>query len=125
MNPRLTEASGVKGWVLFDGQCAFCTNLVRRFTPLLHRYHFELAPLQTPWVRERLAVTDKDLLSEMRFLTAQGEVHGGADALICIARQIWWSRPLGWLASLPLIRAGLHEAYRWIARHRHCPTGIP
>jgi predicted DCC family thiol-disulfide oxidoreductase YuxK len=112
--------SGTRGWILFDGECSMCRNAVRRFAPLLRRHHFGLAPLQTAWVRERLSLAEEDLLSEMRFLDTHGEVHRGADALIAIAGQVWWARPLSRLARLPPIRAACRKAYRWIARHRHC-----
>ena len=120
MKPRLTQESKVRGWILFDGECSLCRNAARRFTPFLRRHHFDVVPLQTPWVRERLGMSDEELLSEMRLLTAAGLVRGGADALIGIAWQIWWARPLAWCARLPLIGPALRRAYRWMARHRHC-----
>jgi len=108
---------------LFYAQCLLCTRLARRCGPLLRRHRFALLPLQTPWVRERLAKCDGDLLSEMRFLTPDGIVYGGADALLLLARQIWWARPLYWLARLPILRAALQKAYAWFARRRNCLNG--
>jgi predicted DCC family thiol-disulfide oxidoreductase YuxK len=123
VNTEMTEVKNERGWVLFDAQCLLCTRLAHRCGPLLKRYGFALLPLQTPWVRESLAKCDADLLSEMRLLTPQGVIYGGADALAALARQIWWARPLYWLARLPLVRAALQKAYAWIARHRSCLGG--
>jgi hypothetical protein len=58
---------------------------------MLGRHHFALAAFQTPWVRERLAKNNGELLFEMRLLTPQGRLYGGADAFVAIARQIWWA----------------------------------
>lgn len=109
--------------MLFDAQCSLCRRLARRYEPLLSRHRFALVPLQTPWVRERLVKCDDDLLSEMRLLTRQGIIYGGADALIALARQIWWAWPLYWLAHLPIIRNALRKAYAWVARRRNCLRG--
>jgi hypothetical protein len=56
----------------------------------------------------------------MRVLTSTGEVFGGADAMILLARQVWWAAPLVWLARLSSGQAILHRFYRWVAAHRSC-----
>jgi predicted DCC family thiol-disulfide oxidoreductase YuxK len=123
VNTEITDTEKIQGWVLFDGDCSFCTAFAQRFGPLLRRHHFELAPLQTPWVKRRLAMTDEELLTEMRLLTSEGALYGGADALIALSRRVWWTLPLFWLARIPLVRAGLRSAYRQVARRRHCLGG--
>jgi predicted DCC family thiol-disulfide oxidoreductase YuxK len=120
---EITEVKNARGWVLFDAQCLLCTRLARRFEPLLRKHGFALVPLQTPWVRERLAKCGGELLSEMRLLTPHGNIYGGADALIALAQQIWWARPLYWFARLPLVRAALRKVYVWVARRRSCLGG--
>ncbi len=123
MTTEITEIENARGWILFDAQCFLCTRLARRCGPLLRRHGFALLPLQTPWVRERLAKCGGDLLSEMRLLTPHGIIYGGADGLISLAAQIWWARPLYWLARAPIVRTALRKAYAWIARHRSCIGG--
>jgi predicted DCC family thiol-disulfide oxidoreductase YuxK len=108
---EITEVKNGRGWVLFDAQCLLCTRLARRCEPLLRKHGFALVPLETPWVRERLAKCGGELLSEMRLLTPHGNIYGGADALIALAQQIWWARPLYWFARLPLVRAALRKVY--------------
>ena len=116
----MTDINKIAGWVLFDADCRFCRTLADRFGPLLRRRHLDLVPLQTPGVRERLGLNDTELLAEMRLLTPTGVVYGGADALLSIARQIWWARPVCWLAGVPGVTPALRKAYAWFARHRYC-----
>jgi predicted DCC family thiol-disulfide oxidoreductase YuxK len=123
VNTDNSDINNINGWVCFDAECAGCVKLVRRFGPLLGRHRFVLVPLQTPWVRERVAAGNEELLSEMRLITAPSWIRGGADALTEIARQIWWAKPVYWISRVPLLRGGLRAGYRWVARHRTCLGG--
>jgi len=118
VNTEITDNRN--GWILFDAECGLCTRLAHRFGPFLHRHQFSLVPLQTSWVKERLAKTDGELLSEMRLLTRQGDLYGGADALIGIAQRISWTRPLSWLLDVCVVRSLLRRGYHYTARHRTC-----
>jgi hypothetical protein len=71
-------------------------------------------------VRERLNLTLEQALEEMRVLTTDGEVLGGADAVIFLGQQLWWATPLALLAWVPLIHTLLDRAYRWVAARRTC-----
>ncbi len=123
MNTEITDKRNVRGWILFDAHCRLCTSLARRCERLLGRHQFVLVPLQTPWVRERLTKSGHELLLEMRLLTSEGALYGGADALLALARQVWWAWPLYWLSHVPGVRPALRKAYRWLARHRTCLGG--
>lgn len=123
MNTEITDIRNANGWVCFDAQCNLCVNLARRFGALLRRYQFGLVPLQTPWVRERVGGEGEDLLSEMRLITPGGQIHGGADALIEIARRIWWAKPVFWFSRIAPARLALRKGYRWVARNRTCLAG--
>ncbi len=70
-----------------------------------------------------LALPAGELLTEMRALTPDGRVFGGGDAVIWLAKGIWWAWPLYALAQLPGMRAALRAAYRWVAARRSCPGG--
>ena len=115
-----TIAQTPLGWVMYDGECGFCVNLMRRFQPLLHRRGFQLIPLQSAWARERLQITMDEPLTEMKLLMADGHASGGADAIVEIARLVWWARPLVLLTSVPGVMTLVHKLYRHVAAKRHC-----
>lgn len=95
-----------------------------RFRATLGRRHIKLVPLQAPGVQEQLGLSDSELLTEMRLLTADGKLLGGADAALELARRYWWTWPIRQLARLPVVVDLFRAAYRWIASHRHCAAGL-
>lgn len=125
MNAETPVSNGPpgSGWIFFDAECPFCTRLAARVNRLLTGRGFRLLPLQTPGTAERLGVTPHDLLAEMHLLTSAGQRLRGADALLEIARHLWWARPLVPLAQLPGARPLLRRIYAHIAAHRHCLGG--
>ena len=111
------------GWVFYDGACRFCRRLARQWGPALERRRFRLAPLQTPWVAGRLGISGPELLREMRVLTPEGKLFGGADAIVELSRGFWWARWLALAARIPCALKLLQGAYRWVAARRHCDAG--
>ena len=118
-----SEAQAPVSWVLYDADCPRCRAWAARFRNILRRRGFLVAPLQSLWVPAVLNLGPAELLAEMRVLTAHGPALGGADAMVFLAGQIWWARPVHWLAQLPGMRRILRAAYRWLAAHRHCDSG--
>jgi predicted DCC family thiol-disulfide oxidoreductase YuxK len=126
LSSEITDNKGRRagrGWIFFDAQCPFCLGLARRFGPVLEPRGFGLAALQDPRVLPLLDLPPGQLLLEMRVLTAEGRQLGGADALIYLAGQVWWTGPLALLARLPRMRRLLRAAYRWVAARRNCVAG--
>src|SRR6185437_1185490 len=121
MNLKREETN--RGWVLYDGECPFCIASAKRFTPLLHRHGFDLAALQAPSVQERLGLESGELLVEMKLLATNGQIFGGADALLQIARRIWWAWPLFAISFLPGIKILLRVIYQHVAANRRCLNG--
>jgi predicted DCC family thiol-disulfide oxidoreductase YuxK len=119
---EFTDGKGrhARGWLFFDADCRFCTRIARWLLPILEKRGFAVAPLQDRRVGALLGLSRTQLLSEMRFLLSDGSQYGGADAVIAIAREIWWAQPVVWLARIPGVTAALHRGYRWIAEHRSC-----
>jgi predicted DCC family thiol-disulfide oxidoreductase YuxK len=117
-----TDGKGrhAKGWLFFDADCVFCTRIARWLAPILARRGFAVAPLQDPRVGALLGMERKELLRELRFLLSDGHHYGGADAVLAVAREIWWARPLLWLSMLPGILDLLRVGYRWVAQSRSC-----
>lgn len=112
------------GWILFDGQCPVCLSWVRRTRRILEPCGFAFVPLQTPWVRIHFALPEDQLLSEMRLLLHTGETYGGADAIIALAKYVWWAWPLIALSHISGMRHILRAGYRYIAARRYCANGI-
>ena len=108
------------GWILYDGECAFCVRWLSLWSPVLRRRGFGVDTLQADWVPNALGEVT---LRDIRLLTTQGTAYAGADVYLQVARRIWWAWPFGILFSLPgfnwLIRAG----YKWFAANRHCVSG--
>jgi predicted DCC family thiol-disulfide oxidoreductase YuxK len=119
VNAEITEKKLI-GWVLYDADCRWCVAGARRFRRLLAGRRLELLPLQTPWVKARLGLTDSQLLDEMRLLRPDGNYVGGADAVLEIGRYFWWAWPLWQIGRIPAVTRILRTCYRWIARNRSC-----
>jgi predicted DCC family thiol-disulfide oxidoreductase YuxK len=117
-----TDGKGrhAKGWLFFDAECGFCTRTTRWIAPILQRRGMAVAPLQDPRVGALLGMNRELLLRELRFLLSDGKQHGGADAVVAVAREIWWARPLVWFANLPGAMKLLHSGYRWVTAQRSC-----
>ena len=117
---RVNHSDSFRGWILYDGACASCSASARRFDRIFRRRGFFFLPLQTEWVMQRLGLEAGAPLEEMHVLTNEGQDIAGADAVIFLARQIWWARPVVALARLPGMHALLDRSYRWVAAHRGC-----
>ena len=109
-----------RGWILYDGDCRSCTASARRFDRIFRCRGFLFLPLQTNWAMKRIGLEPGMPLEEMRVLTNAGRDIGGADAVIFLARQIWWACPFAALARLPGMHKLLDRVYRWIAARRGC-----
>jgi predicted DCC family thiol-disulfide oxidoreductase YuxK len=114
------NASSFRGWILYDYACPSCTASARRFAGIFRGRGFLFLPLQTEWVRQQLGRDPGAPLEEMHVLTSQGQDIAGADAIIFLARQIWWAWPLVVFAELPGMHKLLDRGYRWTATHRGC-----
>lgn len=122
LTSEFTDAKGrhARGWLFFDAECRFCTRLARWVSPILKKRGMQLAPLQDPRVGALLGLSREELLRELRFLLEDGAQYGGADAVVAVAREIWWARPIVWMAGIPGAMGPLRWAYAWFAARRGC-----
>jgi predicted DCC family thiol-disulfide oxidoreductase YuxK len=126
LNSEMTDGKGrhaSRGWVCFDRDCNVCISLARRFQRTLETRGYGLAALQDPRVQVLLDLPPEELLREMRVITTEGKVYGGARAIVYLAGQIWWAWPLYAAAQLPFALRLLDAGYRWFANHRTCSSG--
>jgi len=112
-----------RGRVFYDAECSLCGALAERLRAPLSRRGIGLLPLQADGVPERLGIRSPDLLKEMRFLTRTGELFGGAEAVVRIARHIWWGWPLFALGRVPGAMPLMARIYRALPRRRNCGDG--
>lgn len=120
---KTTTAVPRRGWVLYDGQCTFCTGWVQRVRGTLERHGFLTDALQAPWVGQRLKMPLPELIRDIRVLTPDGRLISGADAYLHVLRRIWWTWPLGMLFSLPGLKSIFRFVYRQVANNRYCIAG--
>ena len=119
---EFTDGKGrhARGWLFFDAECGFCTRTARWLRPILECRGLAVAPLQDPRVGALLGLPKSELLRELRFLLSDGSQYGGADAVLAVAHEIWWARPLVWLGKFPGMVDVLRRGYRWVAAQRSC-----
>src|SRR5689334_1639482 len=97
---KLRESEWLKGWVLYDVDCPSCRRFARLTEDLLTRRGFDVAPLQSPFVRECLGELGPEPFKALRVITVNGESFSGADGLIFLAGCIWWAWPLAGVALI-------------------------
>jgi predicted DCC family thiol-disulfide oxidoreductase YuxK len=119
----------IKGWVLYDGDCGFCSRWVPFWEKTLAKRGFRIAPLQADWVADKFNLTKNELTADFRLLLADGEKLTGADVYRYLMRRIWWARPLYFFSTLPVLRGLFNAGYRafadnryWISRACHVPA---
>jgi predicted DCC family thiol-disulfide oxidoreductase YuxK len=115
---KIYDTDWLVGWILYDAECALCRSWVGRCEKTLTLRGFDFAPLQSPWVRECFDLPEQEYFSKMRVLTRDGRDLTGADALVFIARHIWWVWPLYAISKLPGVLPLFRAIYDRIARSR-------
>jgi predicted DCC family thiol-disulfide oxidoreductase YuxK len=124
-----TDITGNRGdlqkqpWIIYDGNCGFCTAIINRMRGPMTRRGFVFLPFTSPAVFERLHSDPDASPDEMLVLTPTGKRFGGADAVIYLAGQVWWAWPIYLLGHVPGIYHLMRWGYRWIAAHRSCTAG--
>jgi predicted DCC family thiol-disulfide oxidoreductase YuxK len=109
----------VRGWVLYDGHCGFCSRWLAFWKTTLSRHGFAVAALEEPWVVEKLSMPYEELIRDIRLLMADGSLVSGEDVYLQVTRRIWWAWPFYAVFSLPGFHWMIGTGYRWFARNRH------
>lgn len=124
LTSEMTDSKGrhARGWLFYDAECEFCTRIAAWLAFPMKRRALATAPLQDPRVGALLGLTREELLRAVRFLTPDGRQYSGADALLAVARELWWARPLVWVSRAPGALPALRRGYRWGAQRGRCPA---
>lgn len=108
----------IKGWVLYDGACGFCTWWIPFWKKTINKTGYDIAPLQAKWVKEKLALDDEHLNKDIVLMFTNGTILIGADAYIFGMKTVWWSSPAGYLLSLPGFKQLTWAFYKIFNRNR-------
>lgn len=116
-------------WLVFDGDCAFCTTTATWVADRLHRSGGPNARLMA-WQFADLAAlgtTQERTRREVLWVTTAGTIYGGAAAFSQWLQ--FRGQPyaiVGRLMDLPLVRTLAAAVYRLVARNRsRMPGGSP
>ena len=122
LTSELTDSKSrhARGWLFFDAECEFCTRIARWLAPSMKRHCLAVAPLQDPRVAALLGLSREQLLFAIRFVFEDGSQYSGADALLAVARELWWAHPLVWLSKVPGMMGAMRGTYPWTAQRRKC-----
>jgi len=113
-----SESQPKRGWVLYDAACGFCRQWVPFWAETLRRRGFEIAPLQSQWVKDQFKLPDEELSQDLRLLFIDGRQVQGAEVYRQVMRRIWWAYPIYLFASAPGLRRIFDWAYRTFATNR-------
>ncbi len=107
-----------EGCVLYDASCGVCSRWALFWAPTLAQLDLAVAPLQDPWVTERLELSPDAMLRDVRLLFRDGRQLQGADVYRYVLRRLWWAYPVYLLAVAPGLRRLFDRGYRAFADHR-------
>jgi predicted DCC family thiol-disulfide oxidoreductase YuxK len=107
------------GVLLYDASCGVCNRGVRNLKKFLMKQGIETSPLQEQWVKEKLNLTETELLQDVRLLLNDGTLLEGANVYRYALRKTWWTFPLYLLSELPLLSSLFDWGYRMVAINRN------
>ncbi len=115
--------------LLYDGHCPFCRAQVENLKKIAGR-RFIPESFQDKGVLKRFpGVTYEACMQEIKLVTGDGRVLGGAAAIFFTLSLAPWLRPLRWIYPLPGLRQLLDWGYARVAENRYriqaadCPDG--
>lgn len=84
----------------------------------------EIRPWHTiPEQMAALGLTNEDGMTKAWFVSADGQLIGGAEAINEAMRYVWWAKPVTYFYKLPGIRQLEDRVYEWIAKNRYRMPG--
>jgi predicted DCC family thiol-disulfide oxidoreductase YuxK len=107
------------GWILYDESCGVCRRWVPFWENALRKRGFAIASLQTDWVRQKLRLSENELLQDLRLLLANGEQIQGAEVYRHAMKRIWWAYPFYLFSVAPLGKRIFDWGYKKFAAHRY------
>ena len=106
--------------VIFDGNCGFCREQVRRLDRWDSGHRLAYLSVHDPLTHERYPeLTFEQLMDQMYVIDGRGRARGGADAVRYLTRRLpslWWAAPI---LHFPFMMPVWRWAYRQIAKRRY------
>lgn len=116
----MSDATGTRLTVIYDGHCGVCTRLVQRVARLDTHRVLEIVASQAPGVRDRFPwIPSADYDESLQVVrVSDGRTWNGAAAVEEIIRSLRTGWVVSWLFRIPFARGVAERAYRWFADHR-------
>ena len=115
-----TNETGIRGTIGYDAHCPVCLSAMARWRAVFTVRGFAWVPLHEAFWRQRLGLAEGETAGELALELTGGRRLVGAEAVMWLARRVWWLWPLGFVGWLPGIRAITRAGYAWVARNRYC-----
>ncbi|MBQ10189.1 MAG: hypothetical protein CMJ45_01400 [Planctomyces sp.] len=116
---RTRSAVSSRGWAFyFDGDCRFCTNVVRTLAKIDLLNRVDWVPYQS-LESPPTGLSWKDLDRAAYLETGSSRLHEGFYAFRMLTLRVLPLLPLAPLLWLPGMAVLGAPAYRWVARNRH------
>lgn len=119
MTPALSDITGERPIVIYDGECPYCRRQVDRIHRMDKRGVFDCVPRQAEGLDQRYPrLAEGDFNTGMRLIEPDGTIHVAADAVYHIARRLPATGWFAWLYRVPGLKQICRAVYAWIARNR-------
>jgi predicted DCC family thiol-disulfide oxidoreductase YuxK len=117
-NPSVPHADDPRPVLIYDGDCRFCIEQVRR----LERWvpgRVRMESYRDPGVIERYpGLTLEQCDQALQLVEPDGRIYSGAAAVAMLSQLHPLLAPIGWLYSVPGVRQIADWAYARVARNR-------
>jgi predicted DCC family thiol-disulfide oxidoreductase YuxK len=105
--------------IVYDGECRFCIRQIERIKSFDQAEQFEYVPRQAVGIEERFPIlAQSDFNTGMRFISIDGKVDVGADAVYQIFKRLPGFATIAWIYRLPICKQVARLAYAWVAANR-------
>lgn len=92
---------------------------MRNTEKLLTSRGFKTAPLQSAWVKDKIPMTDEQLVEDILMLTPGEKIVRGADVYRAIMKKVWWLYPFFLLSLVPGLNYIFNWSYKTFNKNRH------
>lgn len=117
----------MKPALIFDGDCAFCTNTANLVRRLDKRRELDVQAWQRSKIVGQVGLTPQECQRAVQFVDETGRVFAGAAAANQTLRRlggVW--RAISIAYTIPGLRQLEDALYAWVARNRYrLPGGTP